>query len=167
MGIFLSRTLYNINDVGSYNSICNSLEKFFRTLLLRQKKVFGHKELVPEYELYLFPFCTEDRDEHDDRIINLHIYERLKSFSNIHLYNNKIEIDQILPLFKKFNSTICTRFHAHIFSIMADIPFLSISTTKKVSNIIDEIVNVYGSETNLQSKIIKKANFDKDNIHTC
>jgi polysaccharide pyruvyl transferase WcaK-like protein len=144
IGIFLSRTIYNSSSAcseESYISICDSLRNFFAVLLKKEKKVFKFRtglSKIPEYELHLYPMCTEDRDEHDDRIINRDIYSKLKHFGNLHLHNDAIPIHEIGNLFSSFDFTICTRFHAHMFSIMAEVPFLSISTSSKVKNILEE-----------------------------
>lgn len=151
IGIFLSQTIYNSKEPEAYDLICKSLVEFFTILLSKERKVFRFRTglmKIPEYELHLYPSCTEDKDLHDDRIINKKIYMSLKHFENIKIHEDRIPIDEILDLFSSFDYTICTRFHAHLFSIMAEIPFLSISTSTKVENILNETRN-----TNLHVKM--------------
>ena len=57
--------------------------------------------------------------------------------SNIHVVNVAIPTSQIMSIFKKFYMTVCTRFHPHVFSLMAKVPFVSVYTSHKVSNFID------------------------------
>ena len=47
---------------------------------------------------------------------------------HLHIVDEKVDY----AVFKKFDMTICTRFHAQILSIIAKIPFVSISSTRKV-----------------------------------
>jgi hypothetical protein len=57
--------------------------------------------------------------------------------SNI-VFNNGVEIgpDTIIAKFREFDFAICSRFHAHIFSLMTQVPFLSINSTRKVHTLV-------------------------------
>lgn len=137
IGIFLSRTLYTHKNPLAYETIYEQLSSFFQNLLEKNTHSCCSRN-IPEYELYLVPFCTEDKDKHDDRVINSHIYDRLSEFENLHLMNSEISVENVRAFFDFFDYTICTRFHAHMFSLISETPFLSIYTTKKVENILIE-----------------------------
>jgi hypothetical protein len=88
-------------------------------------------------DVCLFPMCCGNNKNEDDRIINAAIFEKLsvKERANVILYdNNNIIIENMQHL----EFSICWRFHAHILSIIYEIPFLSISKTPKVINILDD-----------------------------
>lgn len=152
IGIFLARTLYSVKNPSVYETILENLSTFFQYLL--NKNISCCYDNIPEYELYLVPFCTEDKDKHDDRIINQHIFDKLSNFENsakpnskflssnnfknLHLMNSEISVENVRAFFDFFDYTICTRFHAHMFSLISETPFLSIYTTKKVENILIE-----------------------------
>jgi len=145
IGICLSRNIYNKKDPDAYNRIINNIAKFLSKIsrLHRQtwSPICGH-HTVPVYELYFIPFCTDEKDSHDDRLINKQIYEKIMDYgdmNNVHLIDENIHMDKIIPIFNSFHLTICTRFHAHIFSLMTKTPILSIYTTRKVGNLIEEI----------------------------
>lgn len=145
VGIFLSRSIYNRDDPDGYNRITNNLAKFLSKIAQTNHTVFipGCGRIrVPIYELYLLPFCTDDKDNHDDRLINQDIYDKIMDYGeldNVQLINDTIHMDRIIPIFNSFHLTICTRFHAHMFSLLTQTPILSIHTTRKVSNLISEI----------------------------
>ena len=141
IGVFLSRTIYNSKDPKSYADLCNTLALFLKFILEKEKKAFSiHRGFyrIPEYEVYLVPFCTEDKIDHDDRLINNDIYNRLHKYDNLHRINF-VPLNNIIGVFNNFDFTICTRFHAHMFSILSEVPFLSIYTTRKVDNLIDKV----------------------------
>ena len=145
IGIFLSRSIYHRDDPGSYTTIINNLGKFLSEIANLSQMVITHgcKQIsVPVYDLYLLSFCTDEKDNHDDRLINKDIYDKLVDYDcidNVHLINEPIQMDKIIPIFNSFHMTICTRFHAHMFSLMTKTPILSIYTTRKVENLITEL----------------------------
>lgn len=142
IGIFLSRTVYNRLDPSAYTRIVNNISKFLSGLAQETHSDMFRCRRSPTYELYLLPFCTDNKDNHDDRLINLDVYNKIKKYgclNNVYLYDQEISMDNIIPIFNSFYATICTRFHAHIFSLMAKVPILSIYTTRKVENMLTEI----------------------------
>lgn len=148
IGIFLTRTIYNPNNPDAYDKIVRELAAFF-VKLARQKKnrtsalsnCFKLKKEEPEYELYFFPFCDSPMPGHDDRIINRDIVEMMNeydTFENVYLFEKKPKMNQLLTVFGGFHATVCSRFHAHMFSFMAGTPVLSVYTTRKVDNLLHE-----------------------------
>lgn len=84
-------------------------------------------------------------NDHDDRLINQDVYDKIKDYgcrNNVYLVDRELTMQEILPLFHSFYATICTRFHAHMFSLMAKVPVLSIYTTRKVENLLTEMGGV-------------------------
>lgn len=140
IGICLSRSIYNASDPYVYNGIVGNISKFLDNITNQNKKYWnGCRWIkVPKYELYFVPFCTDNKDNHDDRLINKDIYDRIGHKDNVYLMD-KISPEEVISLFSTFKLTICTRFHAHMFSLMTNTPILSIYTTRKVENLIEEI----------------------------
>ena len=145
IGIFLSRSIYHREDPDSYERIINNISKFLSEIskLHRTLVIPGcGRVTTPLYELYLLPFCTDGKDDHDDRLINFDIYNKIMDYGeldNIHLIEDRLPMDRIIPIFNSFHLTICTRFHAHMFSLLTQTPVLSIYTTRKVENLLAEI----------------------------
>lgn len=136
IGVFLSRHIYESNP--NYEKIVNELAK---TLSHISKKCGFFKR--PTYQIYLYPFCTDGKENHDDRLINKDVFNKIVKYG--HLNNvycmDEIKVGDVKKLFDTFHITICSRFHAHMFSVMSEVPFLSVYTTRKVDNLLDEIGN--------------------------
>lgn len=149
IGVFLSRTIYNKDNPSGYETIVGQLSNFLISLArekIQKRSIF--KCFAPteesKYEIFLFPFCDSPKDTQDDRLINRDIYQKINDFDprnpfdNVHLIEKKPKMEELLTVFSGFYATICTRFHAHMFSVMAQTPVLSIYTTRKVHNILTE-----------------------------
>ena len=144
IGLFLSRSIYTAKDPTKYEKIVNNLALF----LYRVSKLKPSQQGMScikgsaHYEIYLLPFCTNKESCQNDCIINQDVYNRINTFGkcdNVYIVNKNIPIEQIIPLFKSFWLTIATRYHANIFSAMCGVPLMSIYSTRKVENFLDEI----------------------------
>jgi hypothetical protein len=78
--------------------------------------------------------CNGQIETENDFIINNDIYKSIKT-NNIKLYNNT---NDILDNITKIDIAICWRFHSHVLCIQYNIPFISISDTPKVKNLLNE-----------------------------
>ena len=143
IGIFLSRHSYD--NIIAYTELVRSLTTFIERLsnfTHTCKTACGYFD-VPLYKIYLIPFCTDGKINHDDRLINQDIYNNLIDndvlCDNIKLVETATKIEDILTLFDSLHITICTRFHAHMFSVLTKTPMLSIYSTRKVDNLLDEL----------------------------
>lgn len=86
-------------------------------------------------DVCLFPMCCGDSKNEDDRIINYDIYNKLNNKEREHVIifsKNELIIENMATL----EFSVCWRFHAHVLSISYGIPFLSISKTPKVINLL-------------------------------
>lgn len=86
------------------------------------------------YEIILIPCSTGGYG--DDRRINLDLAAFMKS-RPISIFDTLGPQDMI-DLIADLDVTICQRFHAHIFSIIAGTPFVSIDFTRKVKLLLEE-----------------------------
>ena len=86
-------------------------------------------------DVWLFPMCCGDSKNEDDRIINSAIFEKLsvKERENVLLFTNH---NLIIENMQNLEFAVCWRFHAHVLSISYEIPFISISKTPKVLNLL-------------------------------
>ncbi len=141
IGVFLARPIYRKQYKTLYYTI---IEKLASLIYKIAKKKIKYSTVCSrnkyKYEVYLIPFCTNEFENEDDRFINQDLYNhitKLEYLPNVHLLNKPLTIDDIIPTFKSFYLTICTRFHAHILSILTKIPFLSIYCTRKVNNLLE------------------------------
>jgi hypothetical protein len=141
IGIFLSQNMYSAKDTSGYYRIVNSIAHFLsRVANITETQTQGFNRVrVPIYELYLIPFCTDQKETHDDNIINRNIYNIIQGYDNVHLITKPLSISNLNTLFDSFYMTICTRYHAHMFSLMSKVPILSIYSTRKVDNLLSEL----------------------------
>jgi hypothetical protein len=153
IGVCLSRSIYSPKDPSKYDAIVEQLSVFFlkianikhQSLLDRlscthTEEGDGRGRCV--YEIVFIPFCTDSNPNQNDNNINRDIYECIQTFGdyeNIKMVTDKIPIIDIIDIFSSFDYTICTRFHAHVFSILTCTPVLSIFSSRKVENLLEEV----------------------------
>jgi hypothetical protein len=89
------------------------------------------------YTIYLLPFNTSDSNSESDLLINKDIYNlcNLYNFNVINIIpKSKVPCTLLKDALNTINSsefTICSRYHAHILSMVCNKPILSIPHTKK------------------------------------
>ena len=134
VGISFPRTWYR-RDSSNYFHLVRGISTVFRKLLNRN----------PEMNLVFIPFCVRRRKiQENDIILNNHFqqllieyYQRIRIFippddSNyVWLIDNEIH--------KNVDFMICGRFHSHIFSINRQIPFVSLSASRKCEQLMIEL----------------------------
>lgn len=86
------------------------------------------------FEILLLPCSTGGYG--DDRRINLDLAAFMKYEPTNIL--EEINPQAMIDLIAECEFTICQRFHAHIFSIIAGVPFVSIEFTRKVKLLLEE-----------------------------
>lgn len=120
VGIFLIQSIYK------YKPLVYSLIRFIEYLL-------------DDHNVTLYSFNTSGSDLEDDSFINSDIHESLLiHHDNIKLDNNRYNSQEMLQIMNLKDINVCMRFHSHIFSVLAETPFFSIYTTRKVKQFIDE-----------------------------
>ena len=83
------------------------------------------------YTVHLYAMNTSGTQE-DDTHLNKAIWNSLKSYSNIRIFNNQVQPEEFGELYM----SVCTRFHAHILSMNAGVPFISLYSTEKVRDLL-------------------------------
>lgn len=125
IGFFLSQTALESLNFNQKNKYIGQIINLIRYLIKQN------------YKILLFPMCTNGLQSEDDNIINSLVYSELnineKMFVKTYTDNKKV-LNKISTL--KF--AVCYRYHAHILCIINKIPFLSISNTPKVNNLLTE-----------------------------
>jgi len=105
-------------------------------------------------KIYLMTMCYNNSSTENDILINSAVYEQLNhdERENITYLDKPI---QILYYLDKIDYAICWRFHAHIFCIQYNIPFISISNTPKVLNLLHDnnLINLSYIEKDLTTGI--------------
>ena len=86
------------------------------------------------YEIVLVP-CSTDGYGNDNRV-NLDVAAHMKTEPTVLL--DTISPQEMIALMNCMDANICMRFHAHLFSVMAQKPFVSIQFTRKVDLFLKE-----------------------------
>ena len=117
----------NNNTIGIF--LANSLRIYENIVDIIS--IFIDYILEKGYNVIFYRFDTSNNIYQDDSFINSKIYNKLKNKNNVYLDNNVYSVEEMLENIGKLYINICVRFHSHIFSIMNNVPFLSISITRK------------------------------------
>ena len=128
VGFFLSQTAYS-------GLIDNEKTQYILTLI----KYIAYW-LKQNYKIKLFTMCTNEIESENDNIINEILYKNLHNSllpNDIKLIKYYKSNKDILVKFPKLTFTVCWRYHAHILSIIHNVPFISISNTPKVIDLLN------------------------------
>jgi len=85
--------------------------------------------------VFLVAMCVNANPRENDNLLNNAIYEKLPmtARSSVCVVSDPRHIPHLIRL---VDVAVCWRFHAHVLSILHRIPFLSVSTTPKVRNLM-------------------------------
>lgn len=107
----------------------------------RKKKKQKNKHYL--YQIDFIPFGTSDTSPNeDDRYMQqdvLNVMHRLNQnnvYGNVTLYTESPE--DPVDFFSNYDYALCSRFHAHIFALSANVPVISFSCTKKVKDLMEQ-----------------------------
>ena len=109
-----------------------------RTLYIAEMRTYIRFWLDKDFHVKLFAMCTNNAaPTENDNLLNTDIYKVLTRVEQASVKQYKTT-DVILEKFKYLDYAICWRYHAHILSILYNVPFLSLATTPKVENLLME-----------------------------
>ena len=140
IGVCLARPYYNCNNESTYYNLISNIATVLDCLT--EKNIDGKK-----IKLWLIPFgINKNNEKEHDRIINQHILNSCVN-DNISIVeiDNEDNVYDVFSVIGHMDYNICSRFHAHIFSLAHRIPFTSVVTTRKCI----ELVKNVGLESNL------------------
>ena len=145
IGISLARTYYHRRYKTEYQDFVTNVI------------VFINKLLCHNFKIHLIPFCIETRSVTENDMLILHDVKKQIPHTNLTIFEPRVDdtgpsyVKQIYQKIAQMDFNICTRFHAHIFSTIHAVPFISLSCSRKCSEYmysIDLINNLYKLETN-------------------
>ena len=130
IGIFLARTVCGTPE---YRNLTISIASSINDILT----------LDPETKIFLIPFGTnEHNDLENDIIFNTDVYDNVEETMKNRVTNvcSRLSIPEMYSVFKnQLDFCINMRFHAHMFSIMCNVPFISLFTTNKVKELLQDM----------------------------
>lgn len=130
VGICLSRHIHNPVYIEIYYNFIKSMSLFITYLV----------ELG--YRITLLPFNTNNNNMSENDILIQNDVMQLLSLSTAEYVTNitvKQSVAEMNTHFKSFSFVIPMRFHACLFSIHNNIPFIPIITTRKITNLLKDI----------------------------
>jgi len=158
----------NANRVGIFfaNSICPPDSPLVQKLVSIVKGIADKTNscLGKKYVVTLYAMNTSGSPQEDDNVLNRAVYKYI-DYDNVQLIENPIAPDQLISLFSTFHATVCTRYHAHILSLMSGTPFVSLFSTQKVKDLLQtEGLLEYGHEMLTDRQTLKPINFDPNDV---
>ena len=93
--------------------------------------------LKKKFKIALFPMGINKKESENDNILNDKLYSALnkEEKEEVTVYNNN---NYILENMSSLRFAVCWRYHAHILSIIYNIPFISLSDTPKVTALLKD-----------------------------
>jgi hypothetical protein len=127
----LARSIYPNNN--NYQNYLNQTVKFIEYLTTNN------------YIVNLFPFNSSLCNNESDLFLNNDIFNLcIQSKINVNniipnfTWNEEDKINNCIEVFNDSDLIICSRYHAHIMSLITKKPFISISHTKKTFDLVNE-----------------------------
>lgn len=148
----LSRHVYNVNYKREYANIINNLCVFVKYLIKQN------------YHVVFLPFNTNsDNPNENDILINNDVISKLELTNTTNITNIDTTLNeyQLQGVLKNSNVCVCMRFHAILFSIYNNVPFIPLYTTRKINNLIRDISWEYSYRLPTNEKFIP-TNIDID-----
>jgi exopolysaccharide biosynthesis predicted pyruvyltransferase EpsI len=155
------------NKVGIFfaNSICSpdsplvqKLADIVNGIANKSSSCKGHK-----YHVILYAMNTSGSTKEDDNILNRAVYKYVNQ--DVDIIEKPIKPEEAVSLFSEFQATVCTRFHAHILSLMTNTPFVSLFSTKKVKDLLQsENLSYLGTEMLVDSNTLRPIDFNPKDV---
>jgi hypothetical protein len=149
IGVCLSRSMYLGNS--HYKKIISKLSSLFADIIRinnysNETLTTGagctelRKLLTTKVFIYLIPFNRSDNKDENDILLNWDILRNIQDTETTNYITNvnPQNSNEIIEIFERMDIIICSRFHAHILSILYQIPFISLSHTKKVNELLKD-----------------------------
>ena len=149
--IFIPDAAFNLcSYVVKKNEITNNRKKcgifLVQNMIVHTNFVKNISKLIEsicdEYDIIFYRFNTSLSDENDSGIsekVCKKIYKMHKDHEGIITvdYNNYSPLE-MLDVISKLDKAICMRYHSHIFCMIAQCPFISISSTRKTRSLMTQ-----------------------------
>ena len=133
IGVFLTRTIFKNN--AKYEIVINNLAKSIDKIIEMEIDPKTKKE----FEVHLIPFNTFKKNIfEDDNLINNDLFNVIKYKDKVKKITEKLDVKEMNNIFINLDMCITMRYHSHMYAIVNNIPFVSIYTTRKVQNLLND-----------------------------
>lgn len=93
------------------------------------------KNINKKYKIIFYLFNTSGNPDENDLTISEHVASHL---TNAIVDKKQYHAKEMLSTIYKLHYAVCIRYHAHVYCIMAKIPFLSISSSRKTKVLMEQ-----------------------------
>lgn len=126
VGLALPRTYYNPDYKNEYNNLIKELANVINLLSV-------------DVDVYLIPFgINENKIKENDLIMNRELKILAPNAIVLEQQMIKSYVYDIMDMVNSMDFMICGRFHSHIFSVICEVPFVSLSCSRKCENLMKE-----------------------------
>lgn len=152
--VFSIPTNFKLKNLPTQNrrkvSICLAQPSFQKPELFNQLVTYL-SHLAVDYHLVYLPFNFNLRNSKEN---DYHLGLRLKEhIPELEVYDQKLDFETTISHLNTSYFSVCMRLHSHILSIIACCPFISIHSTRKVRNLLNDFNLVeLGTPINLKCK---------------
>ena len=147
IGVYLTRTMFR---VGYEHQYFNLVQKFANLFVLLSE--WATKNLPKPIRFHFIPMCVNPGNMKENDIELCRQMDTLLTGTSVltHFVDQTLDIEDLvqkhkyayLPylyhLSKSMDMALCQRFHAHVFCLMHQVPFVSMATTRKCEQIMLE-----------------------------
>lgn len=108
------------------------------------------------YTFISYPMDTNPNNQSNDYKISLQLQQYAPS---LQIHQGPYNFNALTQLMHQSYFAICNRLHSHIFAIMTGTPFISLYSTRKVRNLLDDFnLNELGTSLYLKCEYCKQTN---------
>jgi hypothetical protein len=139
IGIILPRTYYHPKYIEIYNQFVNQFATFIRL------------GIENGFQFVFIPFGINETKPNENDYLIINDITNLLPKDNIVIFHpsQKDYVREIYWKISQMDFTICSRFHAHIFSMIHTIPFISLTCGRKCLDLMNELPDfIYRLRTN-------------------
>jgi polysaccharide pyruvyl transferase WcaK-like protein len=167
IGLCLARPLVKDNKEG-YTVFCNEVAQSLDQLMNENENL----------EVVMIPFNTFSINQEEcDYVVNNDVYALLSASSKARteMVNTTLSIEEMYNLFTTLDLVIVQRFHAHLLSMVTNVPIVPIGISQKTTNLLQDLNyplrntlttrksnKAYGINKNLFVETVQEYLFDED-----
>ena len=129
IGVFLSRPIYARGDNRHYERIVRDIAKSLDEVCMAH----------PEAILYLIPFNTFDSQDENDTILNAEVSALCCMGARIKVVQEEHwDLRVYQKWFGAIDAAVCMRYHAAVLSMMFEVPFVALVSTRKMRTLLED-----------------------------
>lgn len=140
--------IYRLPDSGVRIGICLAQPAFYNNdkagkLIDSLIEFIKRIATIPTCMLYLLAFNTSGSPKEDDTNLNDKIMDKLTDAGVLNVMNVKDAYlqrpESMIKFISNMDYVVCMRYHSVVFSLVQNVPFIALYTTRKIDNILKDV----------------------------